>query len=386
MEIDQKIMEEFDNFSWIQNVPKVIKTTYLGECSRIIGTDDNQFNKFMKKMIVGGFDINGALLNQNIDKGFPGSLAVTILRKDFPLLSSRPYRILPKTDGIRFFLCFMAVGEKPDIKRFCFLLNRNNQFYIISMHGFPESIYEGTIFDGELVELENEKYQYQIFDCLSIFGKSIFMKTHIERLNQANFINTINLKKFEKSEKSESNLASSKFNPFEIILKHYITNEEANKLKFDKSSKLDGIILINSESSYKFGKDTELFKLKKIDTVDFKLKLFTNPKQKKICKYFTSNSKQKNTLQFELEIPDNWLKHFDDPNNEYIKTNVDLLDSKIVECFYDKIEKIWYPYRLRNDKLYANNVKTFNLTLSNIQENIQLEEIIIELQKQKNNN
>ena len=128
MEIDQKIMEEFDNFSWIQNVPKVIKTTYLGECSRIIGTDDNQFNKFMKKMIVGGFDINGALLNQNIDKGFPGSLAVTILRKDFPLLSSRPYRILPKTDGIRFFLCFMAVGEKPDIKRFCFLLNRNNLF------------------------------------------------------------------------------------------------------------------------------------------------------------------------------------------------------------------------------------------------------------------
>lgn len=98
--------------------------------------------------------------------GFPGSLAVSLLKKDLSILESEPYHILPKSDGIRYMMVAFT-NEKGEYV--IDMIDRSGSHCIISLT-FKAGVFSGTILDGELVKTTSGNYEYQVFDCIMSRG------------------------------------------------------------------------------------------------------------------------------------------------------------------------------------------------------------------------
>lgn len=181
--------------------------------------------------------------------GFPGSLAASILRSNMDRISHGDYRILLKSDGIRYwmFICELQ-DEKGKPIHIVDLINRSCTHYIIQT-AFPAKLYKGTIFDGELVQSKSG-FEFQIFDCLSFVGNYVGNEKHTKRLQFAR--NAL-----------QQYIPKDSYT-FRITVKEYVSPDKALELLCDNNQDfpIDGWILIDVEKPYVFGKDEALFKYK----------------------------------------------------------------------------------------------------------------------------
>lgn len=380
--IKKQNVEEFDDFEWIEGANiRVLRIKFAdGFSQRIIDEELHEgFRSITENLLMKNMNQYEKLgYGNSIESGFPGSLAVSILKKNLLDLSRFPYRILPKTDGTRFFLCFVTIGK--ELNQMCYAINRSNEYHLLEMHGFSFEVYKGTILDGELIKNNSGKFEFQIFDCIVYCGERISNLPHEKRLGGLS-----NCFKFLTEENQTKN-------PFYITCKEYLTIEQAIELKYGSNTlsyDTDGIILIDSSRNYIFGKDVYLFKLKFSHTIDFFVEIskskdpkFNTLKAPWEYSYFTFMRGSSPKLQIRNIIPDDWLKYFQDEHHSYIKQDISTMNASIVECIWIQEKKLWYPYRIRTDKSYANNEETYNLTLLNITENITFKELINNLQKQ----
>lgn len=103
--------------------------------------------------------------------GFPGCLAVSILLKDFDIVRRNPYSILLKSDGVRYWLfAFQNTDSEGNVKSVVDMINRSFTHHMV-VAAFRNSVFLGSIFDGELVMCE-EEYTFQVFDCIAFAGRT----------------------------------------------------------------------------------------------------------------------------------------------------------------------------------------------------------------------
>ena len=276
---------------------------------------------------------------------FPGPQPVAVEIKDIQKLKEG-YMVCEKTDGERAILLLINIDNKP----MCFIINRNNELYFMDL-SFKKEVFEGSIFDGEIIKTKNGTWNYLIHDCLSYNGTNFLKESH--NLRYACIIDLI-VKRYINKEKDPFNIKTKIF---------YVYGAELNKtwehIQKTTENKIDGLIFTKIDHPVVFGRDYSLFKWKEEHTLD----LFVKADLKKgINLYY---QKKQESLLYKTLTKENekLVKAF--LSKENLKSGV------VVEFKFENF--LFVPYRLRTDKNKANSELTLKNTMINIEEAIGIE-------------
>jgi hypothetical protein len=298
----------------------------------------------------------GVVIENNM---FPGSQPVAIEKKDLIILKKKEYVVCEKTDGERIILIIINIDNKP----MCFTINRKNEYFYVAL-SLKKEVFEGTIFDGELIKNKNDEMTYIIHDCLSYNGRNFMNLNH--RLRYAAGIDFIVKRYLHKKNdffKIKTKLfynfihASDKTGGIKTTWKHIQETTE---------NCIDGLIFTPIYEKIILGRQNTLFKWKEFNTIDLLVKSY----KEKINLYFHKNG---NKL----------FKSFDKDSDNYSiivnyfsENSLDLKGNIIIEFKYSIKNEIFTPYRIRNDKDKPNGEITVINTLKNIKESIILEDFV----------
>lgn len=283
---------------------------------------------------------------------FPGPQPVAVELKDLTKLNEG-YMVCEKTDGSRAILLLININNKP----MCFIINRNNELYFLNL-SFKKEVYEGSIFDAELVKTKKGDWNLLIHDCMIYNGTSFTNKSH--RLRYACVIDFI-VKRYVNSPTDPINIKTKLFYNFgPEISKTWEHIQETTE------NEIDGLIFTPIDGPIVFGRDPNLFKWKlpENNTIDFQIIL----KGKKVYLYYI--------VKTELKI----YKSFGSTHENYkkivnfIKSNKITEESPIIE-FKIINEDYFIPYRYRDDKNTPNGEITMLNTFKNVKEAIQVKDL-----------
>jgi hypothetical protein len=262
---------------------------------------------------------------------FPGPQPVSIERRHFVEFRKREYFVCEKTDGVR----HMLVSCEHDGKRVAHLVNR-----AFAMTPVCTMIPRGTILDGELVDLKaGGKPVFLVYDAVVVKGVDVRRTSLVHRLEAARAL----LKSVIRSTKD----------PFEIRIKTMMPLRDFASLPPLDSFPwvTDGLVFTPVPDPIRMGTHETLFKWKPRDriTIDF---LVRNGR--------------------ELFVQDRGAEYKEAELN--LHNRVVNPDGSILECGYGDLG--WFVEKIRTDKTYPNNRRTYFRTLVNIRENIQLSEFV----------
>lgn len=256
---------------------------------------------------------------------FPGPQPVSIERRHFPLLKKQPYVVCEKTDGTRNFLLSFEDGV--------FLVNRAFQSVPVKVR-----IPKDTLLDGELVTAKNGKVLFMVYDAVLVKGENLCAKPLNARLDAARAVVKAIIK-----------TASA---PLEVRVKTMIDlgSPIPDLNSFDYET--DGLVFTPVKEPIRMGTHETMFKWKPREriTVDFIIQ-----KGKELL------IQDQNQLHYAAEM-------------HLHNCRPDLPDGLVVECGYGHVG--WFVEKVRTDKTYPNNKRTFTRTCVNLQEAIQLEEFL----------
>jgi len=266
---------------------------------------------------------------KSIDKNrFPGPQPVSIERRHFPLLKSQAYVVCEKTDGVRYMLV-CPPGSKES-----YLVNRNFETKLVSLAGFPKD----TILDGELVTTKDTRELFMVHDAVRVKGFDLMNEPLSTRLGFA--INAV------------KSIIKSKKDPFEVRVKTMLPLGSIQELPALDSFEYetDGIVMTPINEPIRMGTHETMFKWKPHHriTVDFMIKKGN-----------------------ELWVQDRGVP-FLEAELHIQNQRPDIRDGSIVECGYGELG--WFVEKVRTDKNYANNRRTYYNTCTNLRENIEFNE------------
>lgn len=269
---------------------------------------------------------------KSIDKNrFPGPQPVSIERRHFPLLKRQAYVVCEKTDGVRYMLV-CPPGSKDS-----YLVNRNFETKLVSLAGFPKD----TILDGELVTTKDKRELFMVHDAVRVKGFDLMNEPLSTRLGFA--INAV------------KSIIKSKKDPFEIRVKTMLPLGSIQELPALDSFEYetDGIVMTPVNEPIRMGTHETMFKWKPHHriTVDFMIKKGN-----------------------ELWVQDRGVP-FLEAELHIQNQRPDIRDGSIVECGYGELG--WFVEKVRTDKNYANNRRTYYNTCTNLRENIQFNEFYL---------
>jgi hypothetical protein len=276
---------------------------------------------------------------------FPGPNPVSIERSDYPKLRAQPYHITEKTDGVRALLCIIDFEET----HVALVFDRTLTPYLFPIYHMPRALYQGTVFDGEIVydKLEN-RWVFLIFDAMEIAGVPVFHLPFSERLTA-----TITSLQFYKDRSEDAGLLRPKhFLPF---LKEVEPAFHAHVDSIQKRYATDGIIFMPERDEVVYGRHNNLMKLKTVHSIDFLVK---NGKL-----HIYDETSRRNKM---IGTPTG-------PKKEMAT------EGCIVECVLDpqsKKSELWEVLSVRTDKNTSNNKFTYEKTLINMQEALNLHEVL----------
>lgn len=289
------------------------------------------------------------IFNLKLKRGyFPGPQPVAIENKDITGIQNGGYMVCEKTDGERAILLLINIDNKP----MCFIINRNNELYFMDLL-FKKEVFEGSIFDGEIIKTKKDTWNYVIHDCMSYNGVSFLEQSH--RLRYSCIIDFI-VKRYVNKPTDCFNVKTKIFYKFGNQL-----NKTWDHIKKTTENKIDGLVFTPVDHPIVFGRDNKLFKWKQEHTIDF----FIKRENKKINLYGTRKG--------EMYI----FKTLDKKNEKIIEdfvTKPKLKKGCIVECKID--DGLYIAYRIRDDKSQPNSELTIKNTLINIEEAITITDLI----------
>lgn len=282
---------------------------------------------------------------------FPCPQPVSIERKDFDKLKIYEYFVGVKNDGVRYIMFFTT--DKTN-RKLCILCDRSLNFYTVDIVG-DDSIYNGTLFDGELVR-NGDNYSYIIYDSVYMCGNRVNKNNFASRLAEIDCcVKTL-------IDPIKTNVVSIETKTF------YKLTDFVNFLDdYENHKNKDGIIFMPNNLPVLNGTQFSMFKWKPSDkhTVDFLIKEETN---KDLSAYVYHQ--QKITKFANIKYSSESGKDFIDKYHQ--------LDNKkndcILECLFVKENQNFSPILVRTDKNYPNSLRTIERTLFNAEENIQLSE------------
>ena len=281
---------------------------------------------------------------------FPGSQPISIERRHFPLLKKNDYVICDKSDGERF-LCLIDTinGEKT-----CCLIDRKCDITHIKIRP-PKECFKGTVLDGEIV-IENGKKVYLVFDVVAWAG--VTLVTHDLTTRFKSIMD--NHRKFIRSAGDDIRIRPKVFS--------HLKDAPGFKAQFIPTLKYetDGYIITPIFDHVQTGTHQNMFKWKpfKDITIDFLVKKTSwKGKEDDVWDMFIQ---EKGKLVFETHLQ---RKGLSQKWENLLKKG-----PAILECSY--VDGEWYPTRLRKDKTLPNGRFCFYRTLTNINEDIQDDEIL----------
>jgi hypothetical protein len=290
-----------------------------------------------------------ALFGFKLKRGyFPGSQPVAVERKDLENLKSG-YMVCEKTDGERAVLLLININNKP----MCFIINRNNELYFMDL-SFKKEVFEGSVFDGEIIKTKKGTWNYLIHDCMVYNGRTFMESSH--EIRYACIIDLI-LKRYQNKEADCINIKTKLFYHFGPEIE-----KTWEHIKQTTENKIDGLIFTPLNKPIKLGRDYSLFKWKSINTIDFLVK--------------------KNGKKIELIYDKNKIfKSFGVGNINYKTINNFLKENNkgdcVIEFKYLPDEELFTPYKVRTDKNHPNSEITLVNTIKNIEEDIKIENIYL---------
>ena len=255
---------------------------------------------------------------------FPGPQPVSIERRHFPLLKKSDYLVCHKTDGVRYLLaCYEEQGEKKTA-----LVNRS---YAVSYHKY--TLPKDTLLDGELVtRRSDQKSVFLVHDAVMIRGEDLRAEPLTVRLDKARALCKTILSK----------------TPFVTQVKEMVPLKDIKALA-ESPFDTDGLIFTPVHEPIMSGTHETMFKWKPREhiTIDFHVADGTK-----------LSIQERGRLIQEAEL--------------YRHDGTVFPDGTIVECGYGDLG--WYAVKVRTDKTYPNNRRTFLRTIVNLREDIRLEE------------
>jgi mRNA capping enzyme, catalytic domain/mRNA capping enzyme, C-terminal domain len=254
---------------------------------------------------------------------FPGPQPISIERVHFPILKHEPYMVCEKTDGVRHMLvCFEFENRK-----YCLLVNRAFEYKYTTL-----AVPRGTILDGELLGDE-----YLVYDAVMIRGQDVKSMNLLKRLEMAKSLQI---------PKTPGNV--------KVKVKQMYSLQDIRHVNLTPHS--DGLIFTPQCDPVRIGTHEKLFKWKPNNTIDFLVQQYGDTD---------------GTPVYGLHIQGFMVK----PLTRSCAMGKDPkeFDGKIVECEYGK--NGWSIMKVRTDKTYPNNRRTYERTIVNIRENIQLSEL-----------
>ena len=281
---------------------------------------------------------------------FPGCQPISIERRHFPILKKNDYVICDKSDGERF-LCLI---DNIDNVNTCCLIDRKCEITHIKIRP-PKECFKGTILDGEIV-MENGKKVYLVFDVVAWAGKNV---TRLDLPTRFKYIMDTH-RRFIRSAGDGIRIRPKVFS--------HLKDAPGFKSQFVPTLKYntDGYIITPIFDHVQTGTHQNMFKWKPYDdiTIDFLVKKTAwEGKEAEVWDMFIQ---EKGELVFETHLsrkglPKKWEKILQK-------------GPAILECSW--VNETWCPVRHRTDKTLPNGRYCFYRTLTNINENIQDDEIL----------
>lgn len=269
------------------------------------------------------------LAQQHNGRRFPGPNPCSIEKQNFPTIQQHKYKICEKTDGYRTLL----IASMFEGHHVVALVTRAWDVYIIPMHHCPRQWYQGTVLDGELLHM-GEEWVWLGFDAVVVAGIPVFREPLEDRLDAA---------------KRSMRWYSHRPGEVRLCMKPYFdTVDQYTQYKEMTDHAIDGVILTPATLGIRMGRHPSLFKLKSTGshTVDFLYK-------------------------------DEGLHVFDPTQKNHVciaNMTVDIPPGSIIECSYTA-SNTWRFHHIRHDKSTANDMLTYQKTLLNIEENLQLQDV-----------
>ena len=289
---------------------------------------------------------------------FPGPQPVTIEVKDIPKLK-QGYMVCEKTDGERAILLLINIDNKP----MCFIINRNNELYFMDL-GFKKEVFEGSIFDGEIIKNKNGVWNYIIHDCTCYNGQSYLEQSH--NLRYACIIDLI-VKRYNNKERDPFNIKTKLFYNYgprlDLTWKHIEATTE---------NKIDGLIFTKIDHPVIFGRDYNLLKWKELHTLD----LLVKTESKLINLYYQKRNElilYKTLTKENEKIVKEFLTKAGITKTSITKTSI-TKTGIVIEFKFEN--NLFVPYRLRTDKSLPNSLTTVQNTMINIEEAITIQNLI----------
>lgn len=276
---------------------------------------------------------------------FPGPNPVSLERADYPKFRAQPYHVTEKTDGIR---ALMMIAD-IESKHMCVIFDRTLTPFLFRVHKMPRALYQGTVFDGEIVyDTLDQRWIFLCFDALNVAGVPVF---HIPFSKRLEAIST-SLRFYEHCDGDTGVIRPKTFVPFvkevePVFLKHL----DDMKMRYP----VDGIIFMPEYDRVIYGRHDNLMKLKTTHSIDFSVK------GGKL--YIYDEVARRNKM---IGTPTG-------PNAHLAQ------DGVIVECTLDPASKkteLWTVMSVRADKKTSNNKFTFGKTLVNIREALRFQDVL----------
>ena len=259
---------------------------------------------------------------------FPGPQPISIERRHFRLLTQQPYLVCEKTDGVRHLLVSTPDGAMVA------LVNRAFKIDQVKIR-----LAKDTVLDGELTQLKDGRKQvFVVYDAIRIKGDDMRSLPLTTRLASARAL----VKTIIKTAQA----------PFEIRVKAMVDLKDfrtfPNLNSFDYET--DGLVFTPVNEPIRMGTHETMFKWKPREriTIDFQLK-----------------------NGHELWVQDRGTP-FKEAELHAGNRKPDVPNGSIIECGYGELG--WFIEKIRTDKTYPNNRRTYFRTLVNLRENIQLAE------------
>lgn len=255
---------------------------------------------------------------------FPGPQPISIERIHFPILKHDSYVVCEKTDGVR----KMLVCFEFESRKYCLLVNRAFEYTYTTL-----AVPRGTILDGEL--LGNE---YLVYDAVMVRGENVRELNLYQRLEKAKAL-------------------SIPKTPGNVKVRIKQMNDLKNIRSIILTPQSDGLVFTPVNMPIRVGTHDKLFKWKPNNTIDFLVQPYGDVDGRIMYGLYIQGGYMIKPLTRECAM------------NKQPRE----FDGKIVECEYGKTG--WSIIKIRDDKTYPNNKRTFDRTLVNIKENIQLTEL-----------
>ena len=261
----------------------------------------------------------------------------------------------------------------------CYLIDRKFRFRRVQMR-FPckpheTKVNDYTLLDGEMV-VDNfldgqgkprQARRYLVYDMVAVNGVPVSDRPFSERWS----VIDREVIRPRNDEKKVTKGYRYEMEPFGVRIKAFCLLSSVEKKVFNElipslSHDSDGIILQGWDEPYVYQRNQALLKWKFLDTIDF---LFEVGRDGRYMLFLCENGRNKlmegHTVEFR---GDGW----EEPGR---------YSGKLLECFWDKEDKVWVPMRVRVDKSQPNGMGTFRGVMKSINDGITKEVLLKEIKE-----